>query len=48
MSKSIHVSNEGYYNPNIIISKSYECYLKDIDNNVYYNPLEGHSVVNLI
>jgi len=42
MSKSIHVSNEGYYNPNIIISKSYECYLKDIDNNVYIDTTMGN------
>jgi glutamate-1-semialdehyde 2,1-aminomutase len=42
MRKSVYVSNEGYSNPKLIFSKSYECYLEDVDKNKYIDTTMGN------
>lgn len=41
MQKPIYIQNEGYFNPKIIISKSYDCYLEDVDGNRYIDTTMG-------
>ena len=41
MRKPIYIQNEGYSNPKIVVSKSYDCYLEDTDGNRYIDTTMG-------
>ena len=41
MRKPIYIQNEGYSNPKIVVSKSYDCYIEDIDGNRYIDTTIG-------
>lgn len=40
--KPIYIQNEGYFNPKIIVSKSYDYYLEDVDGTKYIDTTIGN------
>ena len=42
MQQSIYIKNEGYVNPKVIFSKSYGCYLEDVNGNKYIDTTIGN------